>query len=350
MAIGFVAFQCGVILEESEAGASQDEGIGKDLHSMLLDQVKGQIKEKYSNEEFALMQAINAYLDMSKGYNLVFERLSEWFGLYVPEIKITNPSSLVELVKMLADHDMSEDRLGKALGDEESAREAFEKVKNSSGRELGSEEAKAISSFSEYLRLTQDTLDRLSEYIKATATSIMPNSVYLTDDKIMAEMLSRAGSMEKMATMPASTIQLLGAEKALFKHIKFGSKPPKYGILFKLPAVSAAPRDTRGRIARIYATKLAIALKADFYSKRFIADKLKEDLEKAVEKVKNSPPREKKPERQQFTRRSIGNRGAGWGGRKKEHQGNRNAQWGGNKGDRRNRGRHENTGKHPNRV
>ncbi len=350
MAIGFVAFRCGVILEGSEAGASNDEDRGKDLHSMLLDQVKGQIKEKYSNEEFALMQAINAYLDMSKGYNLVFERLSEWFGLYVPEIKITNPSSLVELVKMLADRDMSEDRLSKALGDEESAREAFEKVKNSSGREPSSEEAKAISSFSEYLRLTQDTLDRLSEYIKTTATSLMPNSVYLTDDKIMAEMLSRAGSMEKMATMPASTIQLLGAEKALFKHIKFGSKPPKYGILFKLPAVSAAPRDTRGRIARIYATKLAIALKADFYSKRFIADKLKEDLEKAVEKVKNSPPREKKPERQQSTGRNTGNRGAGWGGRKKEHQGNRNAQWGGSRGDRRNRGRHENTGKHPNRV
>jgi len=322
------------------------------LHEALINQVKGQIKEKYSNEEFALMQAINAYLDMSKGYNLVFERLSEWFGLYVPEIKVTNPGSLVELVGMLSEHDMSEDRLNKAMGDPESAHAALEKLKNSSGRELGEGESKAISSFSAYLRLTQDTLDELSEYIKATATVLMPNSVHLTDDKIMAEMLSRAGSLEKMATMPASTIQLLGAEKALFKHIKFGSKPPKYGILFKLPAISSASKDTRGRIARIYATKLAIALKADFYSKRFIADKLKVDLDKAVDRVKSSPPREK-PARPAFEDRGRSNARKGgprWGGRSRDGRNTQNKpSWkrheqGGN------RSRHDNRGKHPNRV
>ncbi len=282
----------GVKLEDSEAGSNRPESVD-DLHAKLLNQVKGQIKERYSKDEFALIQAINAYLDMSKGYNLVFERLSEWFGLYIPEIKATTPESLTELVSMLVEHDMSEDRLSKALTDKDSVHEAFVKVKNSSGREIGEDEAKAISSFSKYLKATHDTLEGLSEYIKDTATALMPNAVYLTDDKIMAEMLSKAGSMEKIATMPASTIQLLGAEKALFKHIKFGSKPPKYGILFKLPAVSAATRETRGRIARIYATKLTIALKADFYSKRFIAGALKEGLDKAVEKVKSSPPREK---------------------------------------------------------
>ena len=336
-------------MEDSDIGATQGVEENKDLHDRLLNQVKGQIKERYSNDEFALMQAINAYLDMSKGYNLIFERLSEWFGLYIPEIKITNPTSLVELVKMLADQDISEERLAKALGDQDSAHAAFEKVRNSSGRELNSNESKAISSFSEYLKLTQDTLDGLSEYIKSTATALMPNSVYLTDDKIMAEMLSRAGSMEKMATMPASTIQLLGAEKALFKHIKFGSKPPKYGILFKLPAISSASRDTRGRIARIYATKLAIALKADFFSKRFIADKLKENLEKAVEKVKNSPPREKQVG-QHSAQRNARNRNVGWGGKREgRNAGKEGALWKGRrKGDRRDR--HENGGKHPNRI
>ncbi|MEM0149807.1 MAG: hypothetical protein QXW10_02850, partial [Candidatus Micrarchaeaceae archaeon] len=103
--------------------------------------------------------------------------------------------------------------------------------------------------------------------------------------------LSKAGSMERLATMPASTIQLLGAEKALFKHIKFGSKPPKYGVLFKLPAISNGKRSARGKIARLYATKISIALKADYFSKRFIADKLKEDIEKNMLRINSQPER-----------------------------------------------------------
>ena len=93
----------------------------------------------------------------------------------------------------------------------------------------------------------------------------MPNVTYLTDDKIAAELLAKAGSLERLAMMPASTIQLLGAEKALFKHIKFGSKPPKYGIIFKLPAVTSAQREKKGMVARAYATKICIALKADYH-------------------------------------------------------------------------------------
>ena len=73
----------------------------------------------------------------------------------------------------------------------------------------------------------------------------MPNVTYLTDEKIAAELLAKAGSMERLALLPASTIQLLGAEKALFKHIKYGSKPPKYGVLFKLAEVTSAPKDQK---------------------------------------------------------------------------------------------------------
>jgi nucleolar protein 56 len=103
--------------------------------------------------------------------------------------------------------------------------------------------------------------------------------------------------------MPASTVQLLGAEKSLFKHIKFGSKPPKYGVLFKLTDISNGPRDKRGRIARAYATKVCIGLKADFFTKNFIAEKLKEDLEKTIKKIKETPnkgPKEGSPN--QFNR------------------------------------------------
>ncbi len=95
--------------------------------------------------------------------------------------------------------------------------------------------------------------------------------------------------------MPASTIQLLGAEKALFKHIKFGSKPPKYGVLFKLPEITAANKWQKGRIARAYAAKLAIALRADYFSKNFIAEDLKSQLSISLAKIMAS----KQPEPRQ---------------------------------------------------
>ena len=101
------------------------------------------------------------------------------------------------------------------------------------------------------------------------------------DHRIAAEMLSKAGSLDRLASMPASTIQLLGAERALFKHIKYGSRPPKYGYLFKLPELAMLNKHDKGRMARIYATKISIAARADAISKRFIADVLKQQIQKA---------------------------------------------------------------------
>jgi nucleolar protein 56 len=244
-----------------------------ELREKMLQSAKEGIKEAYSSEEYALIQAINAHLETSKSYNLVYERLTEWAGIYFPEKRFTNPKTLAEFA------------LESTKGDETSA----------IGRKMGDDEKKAIEGFAEMSNSMDKTLTSLEEYVKLAANRMMPNTVYLTDEKIAAELLSKAGSMDRLATMPASTIQLLGAEKSLFKHLKFGSKPPKYGILFKMPVVNTANRDQRGRIARVYATKISIALKADHYTKRFIAKELKASLDATVEKIKSSPARERKP-------------------------------------------------------
>src|ERR1700691_2872236 len=99
----------------------------------------------------------------------------------------------------------------------------------------------------------------LDKYLEQATKAIMPNITYLIDYKIAAELLSKAGSLNRLANMPSGTVQLLGAEKALFKHIKFHSKPPKYGVLYKLPQINTAQRDQRGKMARVYATKICIA-------------------------------------------------------------------------------------------
>jgi nucleolar protein 56 len=99
--------------------------------------------------------------------------------------------------------------------------------------------------------------------------------------------MSLAGGMERLACMPASTIQLLGAEKALFRFKKEGGRPPKHGVIFQHPLINRAPRRNRGKIARILAAKIAIAAKADVFTKRNISDDLKDDMKRRIRGIGN---------------------------------------------------------------
>lgn len=255
----------------------------------MLKSVRESIKGEYRNEEYALIQAINAFEETNRSYNLVFERLTEWYGIYFPEVKVPNPKSLAELVAAMNDRkSISKDAIQAIIKDPDKTESVFKRASESMGREMEDPERQAILAFARMSSDMNAAMEGLDAYIKDTANRLMPNTTYLTDDKIAAQLLSKAGSLERLATMPASTIQLLGAEKALFKHIKFGSKPPKYGILFKMPAISNAPRNARGKIARAYATKISIGLRGDFFTKKFIGERLKADLDAAIEKIKKN--------------------------------------------------------------
>jgi len=258
----------------------------KELREKMIKETKGDIKEAYGNEEYILIQAINAFNETTRSYNLVYERLSEWFGIYFPEVRVSSPAVLAALAgSMCKGEEIDRDAIAKIIDDPDKAESIYNRAKDTMGRKPEGDEKGAVSAFAGLATDMGEGLQGLDSYIKSASNRIMPNVTFLTDDKIAAELLAKAGSLERLATMPASTIQLLGAEKALFKHIKFGSKPPKYGIIFKLPAVTNAQREKKGMVARAYATKICIALKADFFTKKFIADKLKENLDLSLAKI-----------------------------------------------------------------
>ena len=106
-------------------------------------------------------------------------------------------------------------------------------------------------------------------------------------------MISRAGSLPRLAVLPASTIQILGAEKALFRALKTGSSPPKHGLLFQHPLIHSAPKWQRGKIARALAAKIAIAARIDEYRHAEIDNSILENLNKRIEliqKIYAEPP------------------------------------------------------------
>jgi len=135
----------------------------------------------------------------------------------------------------------------------------------------------------------------LTDYIDDAMKDVAPNIRELTGSLLGARLIALAGSLMKLALMPASTIQVLGAEKALFRALRGKGKPPKHGVIFQHPEIFRSPRWQRGKIARALAAKLAIAAKADAFTGNFIAPRLKEEFMRRVQEVKTiyakPPPR-----------------------------------------------------------
>jgi nucleolar protein 56 len=162
----------------------------------------------------------------------------------------------------------------------------------------------------EFAALSRDVVRRrhaMEAHLAVTMKELAPNLTHLAGPILAARLISLAGGLEPLARLPAGTVQTLGAERALFRHLKEGTRPPKHGVLFQHPWIHRAPRWQRGALSRIFAGKLAMAARADAYSKRFIGDMLKANVEKAMAEAKRkrseAPPRRPAPQRRRRTTR-----------------------------------------------
>ena len=141
----------------------------EELRRKMLEKAKEGMKNTYEKEEFILIQASNAFEESNKSYNLANERLSEWFGLYIPELKVGNFITLANLAIMLANRNPDKDRIIELVGNNERGEEIYKMINETIGRELSDQETKALQGFAEYTLSALKGMDILSEYIKATA-------------------------------------------------------------------------------------------------------------------------------------------------------------------------------------
>ena len=119
-----------------------------------------------------------------------------------------------------------------------------------------------------HINNTQKLISQLSFYLDSEAPKIFPNLVNILGTQLSVRIVSLAGDLSKLARMPASTIQLLGAEKALFRHMADGSPPPKHGVIYQHPTIRRANRKDKGRASRKLAAKVAIASKIDYFGEK----------------------------------------------------------------------------------
>jgi nucleolar protein 56 len=235
---------------------------------------KQELKKEYSKEEYSLIQAVRSVEDLEKAKNLLIQRIKEWFNINFPEI-IVFDEKLLEIINVFSvKENLEQEKLSKIVGDKKAV-ELMINAKNSFGAKLQKEDAEALQKLSMQAASIDKTITAMEDYIKKTCEKVMPNTTSVVGAVVASKLLSKVGDLEKLAKMPASTIQVLGAEKALFKHLKSNSKPPKHGLIFQNAFVSGAAPKERGKRARKIAAKIAIALKADAFTHHDITAYLK---------------------------------------------------------------------------
>lgn len=251
----------------------EDYDFGHDLlHEAMILVAKERMTRAVGRDDH-VSQAINALDDVEKTANILYGRLKEWYGLHFPELeKLVDGDSYVRLISEFG----SKDKMAE-MKDVESI-----------GFELTPEDEQTIM---ELARMIEEAMSRkatLLAYIENGMQSLAPNVSEIAGPIIGARLINLAGGLERLARLPSGTIQLLGAERALFRHLKTRTKPPKHGVLFQHPDVHRSPYWQRGAIARAYAGKICIAARADHYSKRFIAMELKRSLEETLRKIRET--------------------------------------------------------------
>ena len=185
----------------------------------------------------------------------------------------------------------------------------------SRGGDISEKNLKIVQSMAQQMLDLHELRKNLEEHVESEMNVVAPNISAILGTAVGARILGRAGSLTKLASMPASTVQVIGAEKALFRSLKTGAQPPKHGILFQHTLVHAAPRWQRGKIARAIAAKAVIAARVDVYGEG-INETLLEKLDIRVNEIgkKYETPPERKTERfdssrqdrRDFDRRSGG--------------------------------------------
>ncbi len=258
------------------------------------------LKEQSSRLDLHIIQIIQAVDELDKTFNLFYMRLREWYGLHFPELSgiLTDPATFVNFITKFPNRNgASRDTLAELNLPQNRIEIILKASSSSKGADFDERTTDMILQLAKITAEIYRYRESLAKMLEDMMNEIAPNLTSIAGETIGARLISRAGSLERLAKMPASTIQILGAEKALFRALKTHSRPPKHGLIFQHKLLHDAPKRIRGKIARALATKIAIAARIDFYSGKRVAS-LAEDLNRRIEEIKKKFNEDaRKPER-----------------------------------------------------
>jgi len=225
-------------------------------------------KLKFSPDkvDVMIMQAVGLLDDLDKELNNFAMRLREWYGWHFPEMGkiITDNLAYARVVKHMGMKTKAKDtKFSKVDVPDEIAAEVKVAAETSMGTEITEEDYTNILTLCERVIELTEYRASLAEYLKLRMNAIAPNLTYMVGELVGARLISHAGSLMSLAKHPSSTVQILGAEKALFRALKTKKSTPKYGLIYHASLVGQSAPALKGKISRVLAAKLSLCCRVD---------------------------------------------------------------------------------------
>ncbi|MBQ3620155.1 MAG: NOP58 family protein [Methanosarcinaceae archaeon] len=211
-----------------------------------------------------IIQAVEALDDINETINHLSERLSEWYGVYYPEMSFSGEESARFICGNAKDAALSE-----------------------MGAPLGESEAVLLKSFAGDICGLYDRKNDIEAYISSKMNKVAPNVSMIAGDFLGARLISMSGGLSRLASFPSGTIQVMGAEKALFRHLRSRGPSPKHGIIFSHPLINTAAPRLRGKLARSLAASISLAARTDVYT-GVLRPEIQSALDEKTEKIRAS--------------------------------------------------------------
>ncbi len=242
-------------LKKLDAASRQLQRHERLIHDALIKIAKSKVKDSVQDDEL-IIQAASSMKELDKAAGMLSKRLREWYGLRNPELASSVSDSAAFVNAVLEDSGRSE--MGAELAQEDVAEM----------KELAQEASKLLM-----LRA------KAEKYLEKRMKSVCPNILAVAGAAIGAKLLAAAGSLKRLAMMPASTLQLLGAESAMFKFLRNKSKKmPRFGVLHEHKMIAEAAEKAKGKAARLLADKISIAARVDYFKGKFVGDALLKEM------------------------------------------------------------------------
>jgi len=250
------------------------------------------MKESSQEEDKLVIEAINSIDEIDESISKLVERIREWNNIYFPEIDIIqNNESYINLIANNENRDELIKNPPESIISNPNINIDIESGTN--GADLEKEDIEMINEFAKSIQSLQTTRRKTEEYIDNKMEKIGPNLRDLLGSSLAAKLIAHIGGIKNLAMYSAATIQIMGAEKALFRHLKTGERPPKHGLIFQHPEVRTNPWWVRGKIARTLALKISLASKKDVFSGDFDPT-ISETFQERVGRIKKENPFPKK--------------------------------------------------------
>ena len=258
-------------------------------HNVTMEMAKLRVKGAVEKRDLIIAQAIQTLDDLDKAINLFMGRVREWYGIHFPELDrlLDKHETYARLVLNLGSKDsFTAEKLEKEEIPKSKAEQIAKAAETSMGADLTETDIAQIQDLCKNVISLYQLRQTLENYLDKVMEEVAPNTKAIAGSLLGARLIALAGGLTNLARRPASTVQVLGAEKALFRSLKTGTRPPKHGIIFQHTYLHEAKKWHRGKIARALAGKLAIAARVDSFGDRYIGEELKADIEKRIEEIR----------------------------------------------------------------